>query len=91
MDGTPDLIEVEEVAVERPHTLTVMLHGFIRLDEDNNPDPNGEDQEHADFDSDDCHGWNVWVRRDFTDAKKGWSRSMITQITMMTSIPTSER
>ncbi|MZR12688.1 hypothetical protein GQE99_06595 [Maritimibacter sp. DP07] len=46
-------------------TLTVMLHGFIRLDDDGNPDPSGLAIEHEDYDSDDCHGWNVWVRRDW--------------------------
>lgn len=44
---------------------TAMLHGFIRLDDNNNPSPTGENQEHCDYDSGECDGWNVWLRRDY--------------------------
>lgn len=42
---------------------TVMLHGFTR---EYDASGNVMSQDHCDFDSPDCDGWNVWLRRDWS-------------------------
>lgn len=52
-----------------PVEYTVMLHGFINLDCNNDPCRHSGlimfSQEHWDYDLDGADGWNVWLRRDY--------------------------
>lgn len=55
---------------KEPHTLTVMLHGLMFVDEDNNPcretgNPVAA-EEYCDG-GEDPDMWNVWIRRDYTN------------------------
>ena len=52
----------------RPFTLTVMLYPFVYLNENNEPDRKGLTPEHCPIEEN-PHGWNVWIRRDYVDAK----------------------
>lgn len=63
---------------------SIELHGFINLDEDNNPcRETGKpkvSQEHEDHDSALCDGWNVWVRADYPFYPKDGSPEPFTSI-----------
>lgn len=55
---------------DKPDMIRVMLHGFVYLDEDNEPcRDTGKEcraEEYADHDPD---AWNVWVRLDYPDGE----------------------
>lgn len=80
-----DLGDVVNGTIPEPkYRDTVMLHGFINLDVDGNLSRDSAQmtvsQEHADYDGEGLDGWNVWVRRDYSEDHPDHEKEPFTSI-----------